>query len=311
MQRHVDRHDAAPNRVVLSSYLSEAELIDPVDGARAQRTHLDLLFRFVDQANPAFAHIAHHDQGRTAFEADYANIDTPVPPGWWSYPRTLTACREPLRGYSWLTILLQELLDRVGGTDTLADSGAFVEVRPLSAGGVWLLATDDSHAFDDAALLRVFYALAPVLRSGPVTLWPPPPGRPALRVIPKDTSRYPLGHRGPTPPAGLRQEPWLANSPLKRLSGRQTAVYFIDWSSSPGQSRNRPRSSPTSTSPGATHGNTGTASPASTAPCSSRPRWTPSHTATPPPASARQRSVGPLRVADGTPAATRRPEGRG
>ncbi|GAA0912401.1 hypothetical protein [Virgisporangium aurantiacum] len=195
----VDRHDTAPNRVVLTSTVSEADLTDPLDGAQAQRLYLDLMFRFADQANPAYGHIAYHDHGRTAFEAGLRNIDNPAPPQWWSYPRTLEVCREALRGYSWLTILPQELLDRVGGLDTLAGSGAFVEVRPLHAGGVWLLATDDYRTFDDAALLRVFHALAPALRPGPVTLWPPSPGEPALRVVPKNAGRYPLGHDR-TPP---------------------------------------------------------------------------------------------------------------
>ena len=113
-----------------------------------------------------------------------------MPLQWWDYPATLSTCRDALRGYSWLTILPQDLLDRVGGLDTLARSGAFVEIRPLAAGGVWLLATDDYRAFDDAALLRVFHAVAPALHPGPITLWPPPHGDPPLRVVPKDASRH-------------------------------------------------------------------------------------------------------------------------
>ena len=186
----VERHPAAPDMIVLSTHVAESQFTDPLDGGRTQRFYRDLLFRFADQVSPAFGHIAYPDEGKTAFEAGLRNIDVVPPPQWWSFPKVLTGCRETLRGYSWLTILPQELLDRVGGLETLAGSGAFVEVRPLSAGGVWLLATDDYRAFDDRALLRVFHALSPALRPGPITLWPPTPDRPPLRVVPKDASRY-------------------------------------------------------------------------------------------------------------------------
>jgi hypothetical protein len=192
-----ERHPSVPERIVLTAHVAESQLTDPVDGRRAQRFYLDLLFRLADQANPAYGHIAHHSDGKTAFEAGLRNIDRVPPLEWWSYPRPLTVCREALRGYSWLTILPRELLDRVGGLETLAGSGAFVEVRPLTAGGIWLLATEDYRTFDDAALLRVFHALAPALRPGPITLWPPVHDRPPLRVVPKDAGRYPLRRPGP------------------------------------------------------------------------------------------------------------------
>jgi hypothetical protein len=189
----VERHAAAPDMIVLTTHVAESLLTDPVDGARVQRFFLDLLFRFADQVNPAFGHIAYYEQGSTAFEAGLRNIDAVPPPQWWSFPRVLTACRDWLRGYSWLTILPEELLDRVGGLDALAGSGAFAEVRPLTAGGVWLLATDDYRDFGDGALLRVFHTLTPALRPGPITLWPPPPGQPPLRVVPKDAGRSSTG----------------------------------------------------------------------------------------------------------------------
>ena len=74
--------------------------------------------------------------------------------------------REQLRGYDWLTICPKELADRLGGTGALRATGAFHEVAQLSGGGVWLLATADYRDLDDAALYRVFRALAPVLPIG-------------------------------------------------------------------------------------------------------------------------------------------------
>jgi hypothetical protein len=62
------RHHDAPDRVVLTTYLSESELSD----AAAQRFYLDLLWGFADQMNPAFGHIAYTDDGKTAFEAGCA-----------------------------------------------------------------------------------------------------------------------------------------------------------------------------------------------------------------------------------------------
>lgn len=73
-----------------------------------------------------------------------------------------------MRGYNWLTILPQELTAAVGGADGLRTSGAFTEVQPLAAGGVWLRATDNFADYDLAAAEPVFRTLAPIL----------PPGKP-------------------------------------------------------------------------------------------------------------------------------------
>ena len=75
----VECHPNAPDMIVLTTHVAESQLTDPVDGVRAQRFYLDLLFRFADQINPAYGHIAYSEQGRTAFEAGLRNIDA-VPP---------------------------------------------------------------------------------------------------------------------------------------------------------------------------------------------------------------------------------------
>jgi hypothetical protein len=43
-----------------------------------------------------------------------------------------------LRNYGWLTVLNDEMADRVGGGGRLGAGGAFVEVERLAAGGVYL-----------------------------------------------------------------------------------------------------------------------------------------------------------------------------
>jgi hypothetical protein len=73
-----------------------------------------------------------------------------------------------LRNYGWLTVLGDEMAERVGGGDRLRASGAFVEVERLAAGGWWLLATKTWDEYGPEQANRLFELLAPVL----------PPGRP-------------------------------------------------------------------------------------------------------------------------------------
>jgi hypothetical protein len=77
---------------------------------------------------------------------------------------------ETLRNYGWLTVLSDELAERVGGADRLRASGAFVEAEPLAAGGWWLLATKTWDEYGPEQANRLFEILAPVL----------PPGRPEM-----------------------------------------------------------------------------------------------------------------------------------
>jgi hypothetical protein len=73
-------------------------------------------------------------------------------------------------GYGWLTVLAEELGERLGGLEVLRASGAFVQVDRLASGGFWLLATRtwDEYGWPEAEGL--FEVVAPVL----------PPGRPEV-----------------------------------------------------------------------------------------------------------------------------------
>jgi hypothetical protein len=73
---------------------------------------------------------------------------------------------EYLRGYSWITLCPAVLADRLGGAAGLRASGAFAEVRQFGSGDVLVLATLTPQEFDQAALRRVWVALAPVLPAG-------------------------------------------------------------------------------------------------------------------------------------------------
>ncbi|MEU8377468.1 hypothetical protein AB0C22_30780 [Micromonospora sp. NPDC048894] len=76
-----------------------------------------------------------------------------------------------LRNYGWLTILSDEMADRVGGIARLRDSGAFVEAERLAQGSCWLLATKTWDEYGPEHADRLFELFAPVL----------PPGKPQLR----------------------------------------------------------------------------------------------------------------------------------
>jgi hypothetical protein len=69
-------------------------------------------------------------------------------------------------GTRWLTLVAQELADRLGGVAALERSGAFAQVRQLRAGGVWLLATENFADYGMESAERVFRVLAPVVRPG-------------------------------------------------------------------------------------------------------------------------------------------------
>lgn len=73
---------------------------------------------------------------------------------------------EVLRNYGWLTVLSDEMAERVGGADRLSASGAFVEVEPLAAGGWWLQATETWDEYGPEQANRLFELLAPVLPAG-------------------------------------------------------------------------------------------------------------------------------------------------
>lgn len=71
-----------------------------------------------------------------------------------------------LRGYSWVTVLGEAALERVGGVAALERSGAFYEVRDLGGGAVVVRATPYPSQYDAEAVEKVFRALAAALPVG-------------------------------------------------------------------------------------------------------------------------------------------------
>jgi hypothetical protein len=135
---------------------------------------VDFLAATLDQANPAFG-IVTADNVVNATAVDVV-LDR-------RYKRSLDDSRRFLRGYGFATVVPAELVDRLGGVRELADTGAFVRVQSLRAGGVVLQATATLSQYDDEAMRRVFRALAPVLPAGMPRLVP---GYEHVRVVYED-----------------------------------------------------------------------------------------------------------------------------
>jgi hypothetical protein len=147
-----------PDWLRLAFDAAESDLEDP----ERQQAWLTFVHDTVENLNPAFGVIDYEYDGLYGEAAAESTIKTSYMLQHQRIPRS----REQLRGYDWLTICPQELADRLGGTEALRATRAFHEVAQLSGGGVWLLATADYPDFDNAALYRVFRALAPVLPIG-------------------------------------------------------------------------------------------------------------------------------------------------
>jgi hypothetical protein len=151
-----------PTWLRLAFSAAESDLNDP----GRQQSWLAFIRETAAELNPAFGIIDYqYDSlyGKTAVERLIRGIGV-------DRPEKIPRSRELLRGYDWLTICPRELADRLGGVEALRGTSAFHEVAQLPGGGAWLLATADYRDYDEAAMDRVFRALAPVL----------PPGTPVL-----------------------------------------------------------------------------------------------------------------------------------
>jgi hypothetical protein len=172
------RLEKSPDWLVLDAAVPAQSFLDPSTGAMKQRRWLKALRRAADQLNPGFGHIEYwRGRERTALERYSTAPGTPVNQR--KPPLSIRLNRQRLRGYSWLTILSEEVATRLGGASALAATGSFLEVEPLAEGGLWLLATEDFRDWAMPAAEAVFRAVAPALPSGaPIAPRPdqdPPP----------------------------------------------------------------------------------------------------------------------------------------
>ncbi|MET7423151.1 hypothetical protein [Dactylosporangium sp. NPDC005555] len=117
-------------------------------------TLLPVLRAAAQSANPTYGEISYAARLRQSAREVALNQDGNV---------GLLSSERFARGYSWLTVIAQDLGERLGGVEALRDSGAFTEVQALPGGGFWLLATDRIADYGPDQADRVFSALRPVL----------------------------------------------------------------------------------------------------------------------------------------------------
>jgi hypothetical protein len=106
-----------------------------------------------------------------AFAEQWTPMTTPLELALNRYAGAVEEAGVFLRNYGWLTILSDEMADRLGGFARLRDSGAFVEAERLAHGSCWLLATQTWEEYGMEQANQLFELLAPLL----------PPGKPQLR----------------------------------------------------------------------------------------------------------------------------------
>jgi len=153
----VSSHFAAPGWVRLYREVASTAMTPEV-----QSSCLMLVRTFADRIDPSYGQVGPvHEGDRTALEACLPSAYGRNQP-----PRSIVESRQWLRGYTWVTVLAREHVERLGGISVIAGSGVFHDVHGLPGGGAILQATQDFYDYDQAKAEQVFRVLAPVLRPG-------------------------------------------------------------------------------------------------------------------------------------------------
>jgi hypothetical protein len=137
----------------LGAMFETSSLLDP-DFVRRLR---QFVWSTARQCNPAFGLIDHRYR-RTQLEEDLASVDE----------ENIPFMRETLRAHGWLTVVPQEIAEKLGGSSGLAATGAFRGVEELTNGGILAWATDDFIRYDPACVARIQKVFAPYLLTGEV-----------------------------------------------------------------------------------------------------------------------------------------------
>jgi hypothetical protein len=132
----------------LGAMFETSSLTDP-DFVRRLR---QFIWSTARQCNPAFGLIDHRYR-RTQLEEELASVDE----------ENIPFMRETLRAHGWLTVVPQEIAEKLGGSSGLAATGAFRGLEELTNGGILAWATDDFTKYDPARVARIEEVLAPHL----------------------------------------------------------------------------------------------------------------------------------------------------
>ncbi|MEU2251510.1 hypothetical protein [Streptomyces sp. NPDC019224] len=174
---HVSFDDELPNYVKLSYHFDEAILIE-TSSKRASHSRLLHLVKWAcGQFNVVFGHLSYvHAGGRTELESCLrgpGRIPTLNTPKW----------RDTLRGYSWLTVVSQGVVQHLGGVEVLGESNAFHSISILPNGSVMLQATSWFDEYRESRVKAVYRALREVLVQGEFRKIAPAPGRPSSYMV--------------------------------------------------------------------------------------------------------------------------------
>lgn len=139
----------------LGAMFETSSLMDP-DFVRRLRMFVWSTARL---CNPAFGLIDHRYR-RTQMEEDLASVDE----------ENIPFMRETLRAHGWLTVVPQEIAEKLGGSSGLAATGAFGGLEELTNGGIMAWATGDFTEYDQPRIARIEKVFAPYLLTKEVVL---------------------------------------------------------------------------------------------------------------------------------------------
>ena len=140
-----------------------------------QQRLVKFLERVADAANPACGEV-HYVTRSGRYRAPLEHLlqrqrNTLEPP-----KDPIRHSRRVVRSYSWVTVIAEEIGQRLGGLAGLRDSGAFYRVVHLAGGRFLLQATRRFEDYQHEQAFKVFKVLAPALPPGvpdPPKVYPP------------------------------------------------------------------------------------------------------------------------------------------
>jgi hypothetical protein len=134
------------------------EAVEEFERAERFSRRLEILRDSVRAWSPLFGHISYYlDPDPTTALERGLNL---------SPAETIGLLDDYARGYSWITVLSHDFVNRLGGVAALESSGAFSSVESFDSGSVWLQATTKWSEYDMSHVNSVFNAIRPVLLPG-------------------------------------------------------------------------------------------------------------------------------------------------
>ncbi|MEU9642520.1 hypothetical protein [Streptomyces sp. NPDC048188] len=167
-----------PSCAKLTVKLSEAALRDPGRAATVESSILRSVRWACHRFNVVFGHLSYR---RACGETELENALR----GDAGDPAVNTAnWRVRLRGYSWLMVVPEDIVDALGGVDLLSASPAFHSVTPLPNGALLLQATPTFREYRGTAVHNVHRVVRAVLIDGEFRKGTHlPPGVPASCMV--------------------------------------------------------------------------------------------------------------------------------